>query len=128
MIKLVYIVRKRDDISFKDFSAYWLEKHGPLVRSFAKSMRARKYIQSHAVAPEASAAFAQSRGMPPGFDGITEVWGDSLDEVNAGFSTPEGQEAGRALVEDEARFVDLKRSYIFLTEEHTIFDFTGKPL
>ena len=37
MIKLVYIVRKRDDISFKDFSAYWLEKHGPLVRSFAKT-------------------------------------------------------------------------------------------
>ena len=128
MIKLVYIVRKRDDITFKEFSAYWLEKHGPLVRSFAKAIRARKYVQSHTVAPETGAAIAQSRGMPPGFDGITEVWWDSLDEVNAGFSTPEGQEAGRALVEDEARFVDLKRSYIFLTEEHTIFDFTGKPL
>jgi uncharacterized protein (TIGR02118 family) len=127
MIKLVYIVRKRDDISFKDFSAYWLEKHGPLVRSFAKAIRARKYVQSHTVALETGDAIAQSRGMPPGFDGITEVWWDSLDEVNAGFSTPEGQEAGRVLVADEARFVDLKRSYIFLTEEHTIFDFTDKP-
>jgi hypothetical protein len=54
-------------------------------------------------------------------------WWDSLDEVNAGFSTAPGREASRALAEDEARFVDLKRSYIFLTEEHTIFDFAGKP-
>jgi uncharacterized protein (TIGR02118 family) len=127
MIKLVYVVRKRDDIPFQDFSKYWLEKHGPLVRSFAKGMRARKYIQSHTVAPEMGQAFAQSRGMPPGFDGITEVWWDSLDDLNAGVATPEGQEAGRVLTEDEARFIDLKRSYIFLTEEHTIFDFTAKP-
>jgi uncharacterized protein (TIGR02118 family) len=127
VIKLVYIVRKRDEITFKDFSAYWLEKHGPLVRSFAKVIHARKYVQSHTVAPEVGGAIAQSRGMPPGFDGITEVWWDSLDEVNAGFSTPEGREAGRVLTEDEARFIDLKRSYIFLTEEHTIFDFTAKP-
>lgn len=127
MIKLVYIVRKRDDVTFKDFSAYWLEKHGPLVRGYAKTLRARKYIQSHTVAPEIGAQLAQSRGMPAGFDGITEVWWDSLEEMNAGFATPEGQEIDRALTEDEARFVDLKRSYIFLTEEHTIFDFTGKP-
>jgi uncharacterized protein (TIGR02118 family) len=127
MIKLVYLVRKRDDISFKDFSAYWLEKHGPLVRSFAKSMRARKYIQSHAVAPEASAAIAQSRGMPPGFDGITEVWWDSLEDMNAGGGSEESQKIGRALIEDESKFIDLKRSHIFMTEEHTIFDFTDKP-
>jgi uncharacterized protein (TIGR02118 family) len=127
MIKLVYIVRKRDDITFKDFSAYWLEKHGPLVRGFAKAIRARKYIQSHTVAPDIGSAIAQSRGMPAGFDGITEVWWDSLDDVNAGFSTPEGREASRVLAEDEARFIDLKRSYIFLTEEHTIFDFANRP-
>lgn len=127
MIKLVYIVRKRDEIPFRDFSAYWLETHGPLVRGFAKAMRARKYVQSHTVAPETGGTLAQSRGMPPGFDGITEVWWDSVEDLNAGFATPEGREAGRVLTEDEARFIDLKRSHIFLTEEHAIFDFTDKP-
>lgn len=123
MVKLVYIVRRRDDISAQDFHKYWLEKHGPLVRSVARTLRARKYIQSHTVAPEIGAQFAQSREMAEGFDGITEVWWDSLENLTAGSATPEGREAGRLLAEDEARFIDLKRSTIFLTEEHTIFDY-----
>ncbi len=125
MIKLVYIVRKRDDVSAKDFHAYWLEKHGPLVRSVAKALRARKYVQSHTIAPEAGAQIAQSRGMSDVYDGITEVWWDSPDELAAGTASAEGREAGRRLIEDEAKFIDLKRSSIFLTEEHPIFDFSA---
>ncbi len=127
MIKLVYIVRKRDDVSQKDFHTYWLEKHGPLVRSVAKALHARKYVQSHTIAPEAGAQIAQSRGMADGYDGITEVWWDSPDELAAGTAGAEGREAGRRLIEDEAKFIDLKRSTIFLTEEHTIFDFSSDP-
>jgi len=41
MIKLVYVIRKRADVSDKDFHEYWLKKHGPLVRGFAKAMRAK---------------------------------------------------------------------------------------
>ena len=122
MIKLVYILRRREDVAPNDFHSYWLEKHGPLVRSFAKALRARKYVQSHTVAPALGAQIAATRGMPDGFDGITEVWWDSIDDLNAGFNTPEGQQAGRALLEDESKFIDFKRSYIFLTEEHLIFD------
>ena len=125
MIKLVYIVRKRDDVSQKDFHTYWLEKHGPLVRSVAKALHARKYVQSHTIAPEAGAQIAQSRGMGGEYDGITEVWWDSLEELAAATATAEGREAGRRLIEDEAKFIDLKRSSIFLTEEHTIFDFSA---
>ena len=33
----------------------------------------------------------------------------------------EGAEAGRALLEDEQKFIDLKQSTLFLTEEHEIF-------
>ena len=123
VIKLVYIGRKRDDVSSKDFYDYWLNKHGPLVRKVASALRARKYVQSHTIAPEVGAQLAQSRGMGEGYDGITEVWWDSLADLTAAFGTADGQEAGRLLVEDEAKFVDLKRSFIFLTEEHTIFDF-----
>ncbi len=125
MIKLVYIVRKRDDVSAQDFHTYWLEKHGPLVRSVAKALRARRYVQSHTIAPEIGAQIAASRGMGAGYDGITEVWWDSMEELAAGSGSAEGREAGRRLIEDEAKFVDLKRSFIFLTEEHTIFDFSS---
>jgi uncharacterized protein (TIGR02118 family) len=126
MIKLVYIIRKRDDVSAKEFHEYWLHKHGPLVASVAKAIRARKYVQSHTVLPETAASLSQSRKMAEIFEGITEVWWDSVEDLTAGLSAPEGQEAGHLLLQDEAKFIDFERSTIFFTEEHLIFDFTSE--
>ena len=83
MFKLVYVIRKRADISEKDFHEYWLNKHGPLVRSFAKSMRAKKYVQSHTVSEDAGKAIRATRPkMKETYDGITEVWWDSLEDFS----------------------------------------------
>ena len=125
MIKLVYIVRKRDDIAFKDFSAYWLEKHGPLVRSFAKAIRARKYVQSHLIDSPANRGMQEARGMMEGAAGITEVWWDSLADLEAAFRDPAGVAATQDLANDEAKFIDIGRSQLFVTQEHTIFDYTA---
>ena len=92
MVKLVYVIRKRADVSEKDFHEYWLKTHGPLVRGFAKSMRAKKYVQSHTVFEDAG---KQIRGTRPKmnetYDGITEVWWDNLDDFNAGGDPAERQ-------------------------------------
>ena len=42
MVKLVYCVRRRDDVDAHDFHRYWLENHGPLVRGVADALRAVK--------------------------------------------------------------------------------------
>jgi len=122
MIKLVYCLRRRGDVPVEEFRRYWLEEHGPRVRGFAKALRARKYVQSHTIDSELNQVLTDSRGMKPHYDGITEVWWDDMQELEAGFGSPEGQAASADLTEDEARFIDLSRSRIFLTEEHTIFD------
>jgi hypothetical protein len=125
MIKLVYIVKKRADISEKDFHEYWLKTHGPLVRGFAKSMRAKKYVQSHTVFEDAGKQIRNTRpGMKETYDGITEVWWDTLEDFSSGGAVHERAEAGRALLEDESKFIDFEHSSIFLTEEHEIFDYT----
>jgi uncharacterized protein (TIGR02118 family) len=125
MIKLVYIVTKRADISEKDFHEYWLKTHGPLVRSFAKSMRAKKYVQSHTVSEDAGKQIRGTRPkMKETYDGITEVWWDSLEDFSGGGAVQDRAEAARALLEDESKFIDFERSSIFLTEEHEIFDYT----
>ena len=121
MIKLVYIVRRRQDMPPEEFRKYWLEKHGPLVRSLAKDLQARRYVQSHTVQPELNAQLAETRGMAEAYDGITELWWDSLEVLITALSSPAGQAAGQILAEDEARFIDLPQSFMFLTEEHTIF-------
>ncbi|MGB8682486.1 MAG: EthD domain-containing protein [Candidatus Binatus sp.] len=125
MLKLVYIVRKRADISEKDFHEYWLKHHGPLVRGFAKSMRAKKYVQSHTVSEDAGKQIRNTRPkMKETYDGITEVWWDSLEDFSSGGAVEERAEAARALLEDESKFIDFERSSIFFTEEHEIFDYT----
>jgi len=123
MIKLVYIVRRRADVPPEEFRKYWLEHHGPLVRSFAQNARARRYVQSHTFDTPINSLLAQSRGMGDPYDGITEIWWDSLGDLALVLNSAEGLAANKPLIEDEGRFVDLARSFIFLTEEHTIFEF-----
>lgn len=122
MIKLVYCVARRSDVAEDEFHRYWLNDHGPLVRGFAAAIKAKKYIQSHTVAPEINAALEESRGLPPAYGGITEVWWDDLESLEAGMSSEEGRAAHQALKEDEAKFIDFSKSRVFMTEEHVIFD------
>jgi uncharacterized protein (TIGR02118 family) len=104
------------------FRKYWLEKHGSLVRSFAKLLRARRYVQSHTIDSPLNAHVQQPRGTKPAYDGITEIWWDKPEDLIAALSTSEGQDANKLLAEDEARFCDLPNCSVFFTEEHTIFD------
>jgi uncharacterized protein (TIGR02118 family) len=121
MIKLTYCVRRRSDLSGEAFREYWLERHAPLVKKHAAALRARRYVQSHTVDDATNDALRASRGAMEAFDGITEVWWDSREDLAAALGTPEGQIAGRELLEDERNFIDLARSSLFLTEEHPIF-------
>ena len=120
MIKLVFVIRRREDIAQEEFHRYWLEEHGPLARSLVEPLGARRYVQAHTVAPELNAQLAATRDTSEAFDGLAEIWWDSLDDLVAAFTSEEGQQAGQALMEDEAKFIDLGRSSLFVTEEHSI--------
>jgi uncharacterized protein (TIGR02118 family) len=126
MIKFVYCIRKRSDLSNEEFQTYWREKHGAFIRSLAQTIQAKKYIQSHTMNTPINAELVKSRGLEPlTYDGITEIWWDSMEEFLAGVNSPEGMEAAKQYVADEANFVDFSQSRAFLTEEHTIFDFSS---
>ena len=122
MIKLVYVITRRADLSAEQFTAHWLHAHGPLVAAQAGPLRLRKYVQSHLAEDPANAAMRAARGMLAPVDGVTEVWWDSFADMQAAYATEAGAASGRILSQDEARFIDFSRSQVFLTEEHTIFD------
>lgn len=54
-----------------------------------------------------------------------------MDDFLAAVSTPEGQAAAQQYITDptvgEVNFVDFSQSRAFLTEEHTVFDFSSTP-
>ena len=125
MIKLVYCVRRKAEISEAEFFRYWLEEHGPLVKSVAHELRALRYVQSHSTAAKVNEGLSQGRGLGEPFDGITEVWWESVDDLVAGSASDQGRDAARRLQEDESHFINFSDSRLFLTEEHEIFDLTG---
>lgn len=124
MIKLVYVIKRRPDLSPEAFYDYWLNKHGPLVKSKSKDLRIVRYVQSHLIDHPANEAMRSLRGMLEPVDGITEVWWNSLEDMQAAYATAEGQAAGAVLAEDEAKFIDFSGSQVFMTNEHLIFDHT----
>jgi uncharacterized protein (TIGR02118 family) len=112
MVKLVFCLRRRDDISAEEFHRYWREVHAPLVAKHAAVTGIRRYVQTHAIdAP------LLDRGGPAPYDGVAEIWFDSVETMGG---TEASRAAGRELFEDEQRFIDHSRSPMFLAHEHVI--------
>jgi uncharacterized protein (TIGR02118 family) len=122
MIKVVMAIRRRDDVASEDFHRYWREEHGPLARRLLQPLNLRRYVQTHTLDTDLNAQLAGARGTVEAFDGVAELWWDSLDALLAALGSEDGQRANAELAEDEARFIDLEKSSLFLTEEHVIFD------
>lgn len=122
MIKFVYCVRRRPEMTPEQFRKYWVENHGPLVHKYAKDMKAKRYVQSHTLDIPANQLVQQIRGTKPPYDGITEIWWDSLEDLLIAAQSPEGQQANLLLTQDEAKFCDLPNCSVFFTEEYTVFD------
>ena len=126
MIKLVFTLRRREDMTREEFQRYWREQHAPLVKRHADALQIRRYVQVHARDTDLDQAIAGARGSEPRFyDGVAELWWDSLEELVTAFASEAGQAAGQALLEDEQRFIDLPRSPLWLGEENEVFDAAG---
>lgn len=119
MIKLIMCLTRRPDLSREQFQDYWRNNHGPFFLSKAAALRAKKYVQSHTLESPLNEGFRASRGMLPEYDGVAEVWFDSEQDLMEAMCSPEGQELGAALLEDENNFIDHARSAAFIVREHT---------
>jgi len=102
VIKVIYIIRRKPGMSAEDFHRYWREVHGPIA---ARIPGMRRYVQSHAVAVDMVGS--------SDYDGAAEAWFDDVDAVRQALASPEYAAAR----EDEARFIDLGRTMLILTEE-----------
>jgi len=123
MVKLVYCIRKRTEMSTESFRKYWLDVHGPLIREFSQALRAKRYVQSHTIEPAINALVMSTRGMSPPYDGVTELWWENTATFQSIFENTEAlQSMHKRILEDESKFIDFPQSRAFLTEEHRIFD------
>ncbi len=108
MVKLIYCISKRPDMSVKEFQSYWRNVHAPIAGAIPGL---RRYVQCHVV-PE-----TYGRNTPP-YDGAAELWFDDLDALRAAMRTPE---VGAAL-EDEKNFIDHSHVASFVTIEKPVVE------
>jgi uncharacterized protein (TIGR02118 family) len=118
MIRLNFALRRLPSLSREEFQHYWRQTHGPLVARVARSLRMRRYVQSHTVEdPLGVALRAVREGMQDPFDGMASVWFDSRDDLIVATTSEEGRQAGALLLEDERRFIDLAHSPLWVCQE-----------
>jgi uncharacterized protein (TIGR02118 family) len=106
MIKLVYCITRRRDLSREDFLKYWREVHGPIG---ARIPGVKRLVQSHAI----EIGGDTRRGD---FDGMAELWFESVEAL----LSARHSEEWRNSTADEANFIDHSRVAYFVSEEHDV--------
>jgi uncharacterized protein (TIGR02118 family) len=106
MIKLVYCITKKPNLTDAEFFHYWQNVHGPIG---SRIPGLRKLVQSHRIT-------IPDDKHPPTYDGIAELWFDTIEDLLAARQSPEWQ----ASTNDEPNFIDHTKVTIVVTEEHTI--------
>jgi uncharacterized protein (TIGR02118 family) len=122
MIKLTFVLTRLPSLTREEFQSYWFNHHAPLVASVKDVLRIRRYVQMHSLPTELSEPLRHARKGPEGYDGVAQLWWDSLDDMQLSGSDPAAAEAGRMLLEDERKFIDLPKSPLWWGEEKVIFD------
>jgi uncharacterized protein (TIGR02118 family) len=121
VLKLTFCLRRLPTLSLAEFQDYWLNKHGPLVRSLQPALGMVRYVQLHRLPGDLADGMRRVRGAPEPYDGVAELWWESEEALRASGRTAERREAGRLLLEDEATFIDLANSPLWLNREQVIY-------
>lgn len=90
MVKLMAFLKRRPDLSFEQFAEHWAKVHCPMAVECLPQMR--KYVQNLAT---------PSSGREWPYDGVSEVWFDSMADYKAAFKSP----LAAKVMEDEKAFL-----------------------
>jgi uncharacterized protein (TIGR02118 family) len=117
MVEIVFLLKRRPELSPDEFHRYWRDEHGPLVAGHAQTLGILRYSQHHTLDTPLTEVLRAGRDCAPEhFDGMALISFESLEALQEAAATPQGVAAGVELLEDERRFIDHERSVIWFTE------------
>ena len=114
-IKLSGFVTRKEGMSREDFSRHWAEVHGPLtVNTPELSRYIRRYVQNHVISSPIS------RNSRLEYDGVADLWFDSVEDATRFFAEPAYQAVLRP---DTEKFIATGKSMRLVTKEWILYDF-----
>jgi uncharacterized protein (TIGR02118 family) len=120
LVKLFFCLRHPAGQSMEAAQLYWRTAHGPIIRSIAQAGGILRYLQVHRVEDELEAALRQARGTRDDpYTGHAELW---YDRRAWGVAIPERARGGELAVADESKFIDFKRSAMWIAKERVFVD------
>jgi len=120
MIKLIFCLHRLPDMTPEAFRDYWWTNHAPLVKERAPVLRIARYVQSHGLDTQLDDAMQASREAQPKYDGFAELWWASEEDLTFAMTDEAALKAGAELLEDERKFIDLKRSSLTFVRERPV--------
>ena len=134
MVKVSVLIKRKNGMSSADFHRYWKEKHGPLALGVTDFIcHISRYVQCHQISKEALQAMGRAESQ---YDGIVELWADSIEEMKRAFDSPGYK---NIIQPDESNFCDdtdvifmmteevvMKPSYINTTDSEMKFDLSSR--
>lgn len=122
MIKISYLMRRLPHLSLEEFQAYWSEKHPQAAPADAFStLGVKRYVQVLPLETEArNLVIGPRTGLVDSFDGVAELWVDSIEALERDWSTAKAKEYLEIFFKDEQNFIDWTRSTILVSEENVV--------
>jgi uncharacterized protein (TIGR02118 family) len=101
MVKLISLIKRKEGMSREEFARWAIEEHAPIGKRMPGLRQYRMNIL-RADQPESD------------FDGVFELWFDSIEALDAAFASDVGAQARDDAVAHAAKRIHLR------TEEHII--------
>lgn len=122
LVKLFFCLRHPSQQRLGQAQLYWRTNHGPLIRGLSTGMGMLRYMQVHYFPSEAENALSAARDtQPEPYMGHAEAWFNRA-ELKRLADSPEALRAMELAINDEAKFIDFKRSAIFIGKERVFID------
>lgn len=109
MIKLSLFLNRRSDLSWEEFSDYWMNMHWPLVLTVPEvKAHTRRYVQQHNIG-----------GIPDGvalapYDGVAEAW---FDDIKSAITVMTSENWAAIVAKDDDNFLDRSKTLVMFSTE-----------
>jgi uncharacterized protein (TIGR02118 family) len=80
VIKYVTVLHRKEGVGREEFGSYWKNTHAPMLKEIPGL---KGYVQNHAL--------PDPEGNKPPYDGFGDLYFDSLEAMQEGLASPEGE-------------------------------------